>query len=349
MNILLLTDRFAPDIGGIETHSYLLARHFANSGYKTVVATHTATTATTNYAFQIVRTPSWRQLVHWHRWADVVLENNPSIRLTFPNLWIRRPRVVSLHTWLPKTTTWKGKLKKWWVSQAHTVIAVSEALRVGTFPKAQVIHNPYEDDLFQSKPTDRIGFVYLGRLVSDKGVQVAIDALHQLLQKAQQENMDTRQLQLTIIGEGAERSQLMKQVSSKQLQKNVHFAGALRGEVLVTALQRHAVIVVPSVWAEPFGMVALEGMACGCLPLVTAVGGLPEAIGAAGLCVSKENAKELADGMLRLLQDEQLKIGLKAAAVEHLKQHRAATVADRYLAVLIAATATTQPLTKQPT
>ena len=57
---------------------------------------------------------------------------------------------------------------------------------------------------------------------------------------------------------------------------------------MVEELNRHEIMVVPSRWNELFGVVALEGMACGCAMLVSDGGGLPDAVGYAG-----HNLKEL--------------------------------------------------------
>jgi glycosyltransferase involved in cell wall biosynthesis len=104
-------------------------------------------------------------------------------------------------------------------------------------------------------------------------------------------------------------------------------------------LNAHRVIVVPSVWEEPFGVVALEGLACGCAPIVTRSGGLPDAVGRCGVVVPKNDTASLADAIDRLLGDERARAALLAHAPEHLAQHTRARVARRYLEIIEAAIA----------
>src|SRR5690606_40338743 len=88
---------------------------------------------------------------------------------------------------------------------------------------------------------------------------------------------------LTIIGDGPEAPVLKALAVKYGLEHKVDFKGSLQGKELVDCLNQHKLILVPSRWEEPFGNVALEGMACGCIPVVSDGGGLAEAVGHAGL------------------------------------------------------------------
>jgi len=103
-------------------------------------------------------------------------------------------------------------------------------------------------------------------------------------------------------------------------------------------MNRHRVLVVPSRWNEPFGIVALEGMACGCLVVGSEGGGLREAIGAAGLTFPNGEALALADCLRKALTDQQAVQNCHQAAPEHLAVHAPALVAARYLGELKRAT-----------
>ena len=69
------------------------------------------------------------------------------------------------------------------------------------------------------------------------------------------------------------------------------------------------ICVVPSLWPEPFGIVALEGMACGRPVIATRVGGLQEIVvdGETGFLVQPGNVEEFADRLERLLDDPGLR------------------------------------------
>ena len=170
----------------------------------------------------------------------------------------------------------------------------------------------------------------LGRLVSDKGVDLLLEALALL----RQQHLAPR---LTIIGDGPERPALQAQAEAAGLSHQVSFLGPLSGEPLRAALARHRVIVMPSRWAEPFGIVALEGMACGCVPIGSSGGGLAEALGNAGLVFQTGSAQQLAACIASLLADETLWRRLQAAGAAQLREFHPATVAARYLTVLEAA------------
>ena len=117
------------------------------------------------------------------------------------------------------------------------------------------------------------------------------------------------------------------------LSDQVQFAGVKRGAALAEALNAHRVMVVPSLWNEPFGVVALEGMACGCVVIGSEGGGLKQAIGPAGLTFPNGDVAGLAAAIDKALRDPVVRERCRAAAPAHLALHRPATVAKRYLDV----------------
>jgi glycosyltransferase involved in cell wall biosynthesis len=93
-------------------------------------------------------------------------------------------------------------------------------------------------------------------------------------------------------------------------------------------------MVVPSIWEESFGVVALEGAACGCVVLGSDGGGLPEAIGPSGTTFRRGDVSDLATRLAHLLQhSDEWKI-YRAAAPGHLERHQPAKVAAHYLEVM---------------
>jgi glycosyltransferase involved in cell wall biosynthesis len=335
LKILLLSHCFHPDIGGIEVNSEIYALAFTAAGHEVRVVTWTTTEATTTFPFQVIRSPSSRALLREHAWADIVFENNPCLRLAWPALLFRQPSVVSLNTELPPTTvaTW---LKRLWLRRANAVIAVSEAVRQHSWPSAQVISNPYREQVFRILPTAtrQHDFVFLGRLVSQKGAHHAVQAFAQVLARLGHTRVSGPAPRLTIIGDGPERPHLEHLVASLGLAAQVVFTGFLQGEALVQQLNQHRFLLVPSLTGEAFGNVVLEGLACGCLPLVSDSGGLPAAVGRAGLIFKQDDAASLADCMWRILHTPDLEYQLRQEAAAHLGMHQSTAVAQRYLQVL---------------
>jgi glycosyltransferase involved in cell wall biosynthesis len=106
-----------------------------------------------------------------------------------------------------------------------------------------------------------------------------------------------------------------------------------RGNVLAEILNAHKVLVVPSLWNEPFGVVALEGMACGCMVVGSAGGGLKDAIGPGGFTFPNGDIETLADCLIKALYDAETIAGCRSAVPAHLALHQPGPVAGRYLEV----------------
>jgi len=338
MKILFLSHRFYPDIGGIEVNSDILANAFLKGGHQIKLVTWTEAAGDKTYPFIVVRNPNLITLLKAHKWADVVFENNPSLRLAWPSFFTRKPFIVALCTWISRSdgkTAWQDKIKTLWLKKAKAVIAVSQAVQKKCWPPAIVISNPYNPRLFRKLPDVKKtrDFVFLGRLVSDKGADMTIKAMSILINKASSEKLN-RNFSLTIIGDGPESAALQKMVVDMDIQSNISFTGSLKGEELVTCLNLHRFMLVPSVWEEPFGNVALEGMACGCVPIVSDGGGLLDAIGNAGLSFSRGNVESLVNCLWRIMNDGELESELIAAAPSHLRAHHPDIIAQRYLTVI---------------
>jgi glycosyltransferase involved in cell wall biosynthesis len=336
MKILFLSYSFAPNIGGIESHSMILATELTKAGYEVCLLTMTEKEGKDNHAFRVVRNPSFKEKKVWYKWSDFIFENNPVLSLSLLNWWYKRPRITAIHTWIEHSgasPTWTSQFKKWWVRKAELTIVVSKALQKSIGPQSAVIPNPYQNDLFRAYPKiiKTKSFVFLGRLVSDKGLKVALEAIQLLLQSPLLSADEKKAVRLTIIGEGPQKEELIPYIQTLGITAKVDFLERLEGTVLSQTLNEHVIILIPSIWEEPFGMVALEAMACGCIPIASKSGGLPEAIGDAGLLFEKGNSEELARQMIRLLQDQSLQQQLRRNAKEHLAKHRAENIVSQYI------------------
>jgi len=327
VKILFSSHFFPPDIGGIEEVGGILAREFTRRGHEVIVVTQT--TKEGPFPFEVRRRPRLAELPGLTRWSDLVFHNNISLRTAWPLAWIRRPWVVAHHTWIARVNgrlAAVDRLKLQAIRRAKNV-AVSKAIAANLGIEARVIANPYRDEiLLRTNAEARDGDVmFLGRLVSDKGVDVLLEALGILAARG-------KMLRTTIVGEGIERTALEAQ--ARRLGVDATFAGARQGEELVALLNHHRLLVVPSRWEEPFGIVALEAMACGCVPVVARAGGLPEAVGEAGVTFGKEDPRSLAECLKSLLGDEPRLEELRRRAPSHLERHRPAVIADQYLEVM---------------
>ncbi|TVP75363.1 MAG: glycosyltransferase [Puniceicoccaceae bacterium] len=325
MNILISSHAFAPSVGGIETVSAILAREWARVGHTVEIVTQTPGEPEWE-GLSVYRRLSAYQLRQKVRTADLYLQNNISLRSLWPALGCGTQTAVLHQTYL---WAWDGRpglagyLKQGATHRLRNLsisLAVAKALPADT----PITGNPYDAATFRLLPevNRKRAFIFVGRLVSDKGVHVLLEAFR-LLQQRDISNQEAAQL--TIVGAGPEEEELRAEATDL----NVIFAGVLQGKALAEALNEHSVLVIPSLWPEPFGIVALEGAACGCRVIGSDQGGLPEAIGPCGATFPNGDAHALAKCMYQALEDPYpLDQNL---AREHLQRHAPAAFARRIL------------------
>ncbi len=337
MRILLATHAFFPEVGGLETVARVLADEFTAAGHGVTVVTRSAagnsgiTLDREEFPYPVLRQPPARDLLAAVRGCDVYFQHNISLQTLWPLLLARRPWVVSFQTWLTRvdgSTGWQDRLKKL-VIRGGRAVAISRAMADSLPVPSTLIGNPYDDRLFRRLPGPpaRPGdLVFLGRLVTDKGVPLLLDALAAL-------RRDGLRPTLTVVGSGPEAGDLYRRTNDLGLGGQVTFAGVQTGETLARTLNAHRVMVIPSLWPEPFGVVALEGIACGCVAVGSNGGGLADAIGPCGVTFPNGDADALADCLRRVLADAPFAASLRALAEEHLAHFRPAEVARGYLRV----------------
>ncbi|KAA8486788.1 glycosyltransferase involved in cell wall biosynthesis [Arcticibacter tournemirensis] len=333
MKILFLSHNFYPFIGGIEIISEILASTFANAGHEVHVITWTKDSPGEAFPFKVSRNPGILKIFKAHAWADLVFENNPCLRLAWPGIFFSRPSVIALHTWISRSNGKLGvqdRIKFRWLKRAHKVIAVSNALRKSCWPNATVLGNPYRAKEFRilSNISRTKDFVFLGRLVSDKGVDLAIKAIYEFKMGL---NNSAASPSLTIVGDGPERTNLKRLVADLNMEDSVIFTGPLSGSELVKCLNQHRYLLVPSIWEEPFGVVVLEGIACGCIPIVSDGGGLPDAVGKAGITFRRGDVDDLIACIRNIYNNTKLEKELLDFAASHLGVFHPDTIGRQYL------------------
>lgn len=327
--------RFSPDVGGIETASALLATEFVALGQDVRLITETAAIDKKPWPFQVFRQPTPRSLFREALWCDVFYQNNISLQSLWAAFLSRKPWVVTHQTWITRAIgalTWRDRLKRFLIRFA-TNVAISESVAKRLSITSHRIGNPYQSEIFRLQADTPRGrhLVFLGRLVSDKGLDTLIKAIASL------RSLGIRPL-LTVVGSGPEEMALRKLTIDCELQDQVEFLGQQTGPELAKILNGHEILVVPSRWEEPFGIVALEGIACGCVVVGSEKGGLPEAIGPCGLTFANDSVSDLAAVLRQVLEDPLLRRSLRAHREAHLARFEAKTIAREYLRIFGLAT-----------
>jgi len=164
----------------------------------------------------------------------------------------------------------------------------------------------------------------VGRLVYEKGFQLALDALPGVIERVG----DVRFL---VAGSGTHEGELKTQAQRLGLSEHGTFLGWIGDDVLHSLYRIADLCVVPSIY-EPFGLVALEAMASGCPCIVADTGGLREVVPVGervGLRFNGGDPEHLGVMIERLLVDEALRDRLVTEASEHVLRFDWEDVAQR--------------------
>ena len=164
--------------------------------------------------------------------------------------------------------------------------------------------------------------LFAGRLWDAKGVHTVIEALGILARRGDGGAC------LTIAGPEEHpdyAAMLRRRCDELGLASRVRFAGPVPREGLLPLYRRHDVLVFPSIYHEPFGIVQLEAMAAGCAVVGTGTGGSAEILVAErnALVFRPGSAGDLADRLARLFADP--------ALADRLREGGKRTVRERFL------------------
>jgi len=145
---------------------------------------------------------------------------------------------------------------------------------------------------FSREPAATPRFVYLGRLAREKGVDVLLRAFAALVAHVP----DAR---LRIVGAGPLDAVLRAEAERLGLGSVVEFVGQASREQVDAELESAWALVAPSLWAEPFGIIALEALARGVPVIATKGGGFEETVNepSTGILVPPGEERALADAL----------------------------------------------------
>jgi len=167
------------------------------------------------------------------------------------------------------------------------------------------------DDVVPSPMAQSREILCVGQIIRGKGIDLLIEAVSLLNQE----------YKLTIVGKGRQEDEFKSLANSLGVQSHVSFEGWVDHDELERYYQRSQIVVVPSRWPEPFGMVGLEGMIRGRPVVGFSVGGINDWLedGKTGLLAQPGNAQDLASKLDSLLADYKLSARLGSQAACHVK------------------------------
>ena len=205
------------------------------------------------------------------------------------------------------------KLLRRWLGSFGVILANSEYVREilsqNGIGGVEVLHYGLETKPEAHYLSETPTAAYAGRLVREKGVETLLRAFANITGSLP----DAR---LIIAGDGPERGNLESLISELNLGSNVIIHGHLTAQDLDNTVGRAWVQVVPSLWSEPFGITAVEGMMRGTAVVVSDSGGLREIVedGESGYRVPPGDVPALSEKLLLLLGDRDLCASLGRAA-----------------------------------
>ncbi|MFN8112965.1 MAG: glycosyltransferase family 4 protein [Solirubrobacterales bacterium] len=288
-------------------------------------------------------------LVHGHDWLVAAACDHLARRFGAPLVTTIHATEHGRHQgWVDKhPQSYIHGVERWITNRSDRVIACSSYMReqisdIFEVPEARiaVIPNGIDPDdlpLGEESELERLRSEFaapdeklvllIGRLVYEKGFQIALEAMPELIERVP----GTRFL---VAGSGTHEDELKKQAKELGLMEHGTFLGWIGDDVLHLLYRIADVCVVPSIY-EPFGLVALEAMASGCPCIVADTGGLREVVphGGVGLRFRTRDPEALGGMVERVLTDAELRESLIAEASEHVLSFDWADVARRTAAV----------------
>ena len=334
MRVLYWVQRFWPHIGGVEVHSARFLRAMRERGFELTVLTSPGD-------LDLPATDSFEGIpMHRLRFEAALSSGDParigSVRRRITAL--RRelgPHLVHLHltdpsvffhlitrherpcrTLLSLRVMLEGDLDRnesvlskalsaaeWITANSAAVLTALHAQRPETAGRSSVIHGALDPPGLSASPLDFSPptLLLLGRLVRDKGFDLALRALADVIRH----HPATRMI---IAGDGPARPELESLITELGLGERVELRGWIEPESVPALINEATLVIMPSRWLEAFGLVALQA-AQQARPVVAArVGGLPEVVadGESGILFEREDHAELARAIVRLLDDPSL-------------------------------------------
>ncbi len=316
MTLVILPARevFSPDAAGAIS---LVVRRFALALPGTVVIGRPRPAVFADVSY--VPAAGWWDMLRAiakRRPAVVEVHQQPRLAVAIALLF-RRVRVLLVLHNDPKPMrglrwAWERRLA---LTALHRIVFVSSYLRArfaGAAPgKVAVLPNPLT--LSELPPAGARGrtILFAGRMTIDKAPDVFVEACAAALPRL--EGWGAEMIGGDRFGPDSPETGFVARIRAAAGTAGIGFAGPRpHGEVLA-AMAQAAIVVVPSRWAEPFGLTALEAMASGAALIAAETGGLPEVAGDAALYVPPDDAAALTAAIVALATDEQRRAALAAS------------------------------------
>jgi len=185
------------------------------------------------------------------------------------------------------------------IREAAGVVFVSKFIKKkflegipGKFQNLYVIPNSLNKNLKLNKKKDK-NIIFVGRIVEEKGVSIYLKSVINLAPRY-------KDWKFILIGSSKAGIKKPRTLFEKKIYKsfrnigeNVEYLGYLKNDLVKKIMEKSSILVVPSIWDEPFAITALEGLSNKMAVISSKVGGLQEVVKNRGILISNINESKL--------------------------------------------------------
>lgn len=256
----------------------------------------------------------------------IEVHNKPDVAMGLARLLPRRPVVLFLHN-DPRAMRGAGspQARRRVLERLAGVVTVSDFLRRALLEGMEpppgrmpvVIHNALDLGAVPAglppEQRERV-ILFAGRVVPDKAPDAFIAACARALSHLPGWRAEIIGAAGFSPADGPD-SDFIRRLRPAAAEAGVAMLGFRPHEEVLQAMARAAIVVVPSRWEEPFGLTALEAMACGAALACSGRGGLAEVAAGAFLAIDPDDPDSAAATLIRLAGDAELRAALSAAGL----------------------------------
>ena len=168
-----------------------------------------------------------------------------------------------------------------------------------------VLPNAIERRL-KKQPTKKKEVIFIGRLVPEKGPHLFVESISNIVSRFPEWNFKI--IGTSKAGQNQLETNFEKEVINKfkKLGKNTDYLGFVKNSEVQNILKSASILVIPSLWDDPFPLVALEGLSNGLAVIASNRGGLTEMIKENGILIDNIDKKNLENSISKFITDNEL-------------------------------------------
>jgi len=244
--------------------------------------------------------------------------------LHYPNLF-NRDDLYQLKSW-----------SSYSIKNSAHIFAISQSTKndivhsYGVNPsKVTVTYMGYDEKKFKPQTRAKIAkvkkkykiegdyIIFVGTLQPRKNIERLIEAFHKLVRNSK---LEIRNFQLIIVGRrGWLYDSIFEKVKKINIEDKVTFTGYVSDSDLPALISGAKAYVLPSLW-EGFGIPVIEAQARGTPAVVSNTSSLPEVVGNSAVLVDPENVNSIANGIKKVLTNEELRGDLVKRGYANVKR-----------------------------